>query len=40
MSEDQQIQDLEEILIILDPNIGHFADKLAKWTFKKSEFLR
>ena len=40
MAEDQQIQDLEEILNILDTNMGHFADKLAKWTFKKSEFLR
>ena len=40
MSKDQQIHDLEEILNILDKNIGHFADKLAKWTFKKSEFLR
>ncbi len=40
MSEEQQIHDLEEILNILDKNIGHFADKLAKWTFKKHEFLR
>ena len=40
MSEDQQTQDEEEILNILDKNIGHFADKLAKWTFKKPEFLR
>ena len=40
MVEDEQIQDLEEILNILDTNMGHFADKLAKWTFKKPEFLR
>ena len=40
MSEDPQIQDLDEILNILDTNIVHFADKLAKWTFKKPEFLR
>ena len=40
MSEDQQIQDEEEILDILDTNIRQFADKLAKWTFKKPEFLR
>ena len=40
MPEEQRIHDLEEILNILDSNIGHFADKLAKWIFKKTEFLR
>ena len=40
MPEEQRIHDLEEILNILDSSIGHFADKLAKWIFKKPEFLR
>ncbi len=30
----QQTNELQEILNILDPDIGHFADKLAKWMFK------
>ena len=36
----QQTSELQEILNILDPDIGHFADKLAKWMFKIPEFLR
>ena len=36
----QQTDEFQEILNILDPAIGHFADKLAKWTFKRPEFLR
>ena len=36
----QQTKELQEILNILDPDIGHFADKLAKWMFKIPEFLR
>ena len=36
MSEDQQIQDLEEILNILDTNIGHFADKLGEMDIQKT----
>ncbi len=27
----QQTDEFQEILNILDPAIGHFADKLAKW---------
>ena len=40
MSTAQQTSELQEILNILDPEIGHFADKLAKWMFKIPEFLR
>ena len=40
MSTDQQMNEVQEILNILDPDIGHFPDKLAKWIFKKPEFLR
>ncbi len=36
----QQTDEYREILNILDPGIGHFADKLAKWKFKIPEFLR
>ena len=40
MSTDQQMNEVQEILNILDPDIGHFPDKLAKWIFKIPEFLR
>ncbi len=40
MPTERQTDELQEILNILDPDIGHFADKLAKWTFKRPEFLR
>ena len=40
METEQQISDFEEILNILDPDIVHFPDKLARWIFKKPEFLR
>ena len=36
----QQTKEGQEILNILDPDIGHFPDKLAKWIFKIPEFLR
>ncbi len=36
----QQTDEFQEILNILDPEIGNFADKLAKWTFNIPEFLR
>ena len=35
----EQTNELQEILNILDPDIGHFPDKLAKWMFKIPEFL-
>ena len=35
----EQTKELQEILNILDPDIGHFPDKLAKWMFKIPEFL-
>lgn len=31
MPTEQQTDEYREILNILDPGIGHFADKLAKW---------
>ena len=40
MPTEQQTEESQEILNILDPQIGHFADKLAKWMFKIPEFLR
>lgn len=40
MQTEQQNSELQEILNILDPKIGHFADKLAKWMFKNPEILR
>ena len=36
---DNNKTDLEEIQILFDPKIGHFADKSARWLFKKSENL-
>ena len=40
MQTERQNSELQEILNILDPEIGHFADKLAKWMFKTPEILR
>ena len=40
MEPEQQISDFEEILNILDPDIRHFPDKLARWIFKNPELLR
>ena len=40
MSTEQQKNKFQEILNILDPDIGHFPNKLAKWIFKIPEFLR
>ena len=34
MSTEQQKNEFQEILNILDPDIGHFPDKLAKWILR------
>ena len=39
MQTDNKIADLEEIRTLFNPKIGHFADKSARWLFKKSENL-
>ena len=36
---DSKIADLEEIRALFNPEVGHFADKSARWLFKKAENL-
>lgn len=40
MQTDTKIADLEEIHNLFDPKVGHFADKSARWLFKKAENLQ
>ena len=37
---DTKIADLEEIRTLFNPKVGHFADKSARWLFKKAENLQ
>ncbi len=39
MQTDSKKTELEEIRTLFDPNVGHFADKSARWLFKKTENL-
>ncbi|RKU28852.1 hypothetical protein C6497_08840 [Candidatus Poribacteria bacterium] len=36
---DSEIKDLEEIRTLFNTKVGHFADKSARWLFKKTEHL-
>ncbi len=40
MQTDTKIADLEEIRTLFNPKVGHFADKSARWLFKKAENLQ